>query len=237
MDEGCETHPTRRNRTMIDDRQGTPMTAAARPDRQRRLRPQRMLLPYAASLATLLTVTACSGGDPAPAATTPSVGTTSTSTTTSAPPSTTKASPTSTVDPVLAKIPAAARSHTQEGAEAFAQFYMEQVNRAFTTADPTLLAGLSASHCKTCSAFLAGAEDLRKKSHRHKGLSISVDGSPANSYSPKKAVVQIFVTQHSVPVIDKNGKKVEQTREGQGIFIATLDFHDHWIVWRLQVAK
>lgn len=84
---------------------------------------------------------------------------------------------------------------------------------------------------------MAGADDLRQKGHHHQGLSISVDGSPANSYSSKSAVIQIFVTQHSVPVVDGTGKKVDQTKQGQGILIATLSFDKHWTVERIQVAK
>ena len=217
---------------MVDDRQGTPMTAAARPHRHR------TLLAYAVVPLALAALGACTGSDPGPAVTTPpsnSAVTSSpapTTTTSSATPS-----PTATVDPVIAKIPAPARPHTQDGAEAFARFYMEQVNRAFTSADPTALAALAGPDCKTCSAFVAGAKDLKAKGHRHQGLSISVDGSPSNSYKPNSAIVQVFVTQHSVPVIDRRGKQVEQTKEGQGIFFATLTFDKHWVVQRLQVAK
>lgn len=207
------------------------MTAAARPHRHR------SLLAYAVAPVALATLGACTGGDPAPAVTTPPSTSAVTSSATPTTTTSTAPSPTASVDPVIAKIPAAARPHTQDGAEAFARFYMEQVNRAFTTADPTALTALAGADCKTCSAFLAGAKDLKDKGHRHKGVSISVDGAPANTYTPTKAVVQIFVTQHSVPVIDQSDNKVEQTKEGQGIFLATLTFDKHWVVQRLQVAK
>lgn len=198
----------------------------------------RARLRYAAALVALSALGACTGSG---AAGTPAASSRATSsvTTTTAPSATTTSalSPTSSVDPVIAKIPADARAHTQEGAEAFARFYMEQVNLAFTKPDPTALAGLGASSCKTCSSFLTGAKDLEQKGHHHKGLSISVDGAPANSYTPEAAVIQIFVTQHSVPVVDNTGKKVDETKQGQGILIATLNFQGHWTVQRIQVAK
>ena len=208
------------------------MTAAARPHRHR------PLLAYAVVPVALAVLGACTPSDPGPAVTGPpssSAVTSSpipTATTTSTAPS-----PTATVDPVIAKIPAAARPRTQDGAEAFARFYMEQVNRAFTGPDPTALASLAGLDCKTCSAFLAGAKELKAKGHRHKGVSITVDGSPSNSYTPTSAIVQVFVTQHSVPVIDRSGKKVAQTKAGQGIFLATLTFDTHWVIQRLQVAQ
>src|SRR6478735_5923908 len=101
------------------------MTAAARPHRHR------TLLPYAAALVALATLGACSGGDPGPTRTTPPAITT----TSSAPTTTTTApapSPTTSVDPVLAKIPAAARGNNAAGAEAFARFYIVQINAAFS---------------------------------------------------------------------------------------------------------
>src|SRR5690242_7424409 len=96
--EGHETLFRARNRTMIDDRQGTPMTAAARPH------PHRRLLPYAAAGLAVALLGACTSGDPSPTTTTPP-----SSTTTSAAPSTTSTpapSPTTSADPVVARIPA-----------------------------------------------------------------------------------------------------------------------------------
>lgn len=228
--DGLQTTQPPTPRTMIDDRQGTPMTAAARVHRHRRL------LPYAAALVAAATLGSCSGGDPGPATTAPPVTSTA-ATTTTAQPTTMTPTPTATVDPVIAKIPAAARSHSRAGAEAFGRFYMEQVNQAFTQADPNALVGLARPTCKTCSSFLAGAKELRAKGIHHQGVSITVEGSPANAYSSNRAVIQIFVTQHSVPVVDKENKKVDQTKAGEGILIATLAFEQRWVMERLQVAK
>ncbi|HEX6055946.1 MAG TPA: hypothetical protein VFY98_09055, partial [Intrasporangium sp.] len=53
---------------------------------------------------------------------------------------TTRATTTSVeVDPVVARIPKAARPNTQAGAEAFAKFYYEQVAKAWMKPDPALL--------------------------------------------------------------------------------------------------
>src|SRR6478609_6765870 len=134
---------------MVDDQQGTPMTAAATPHRHR------TLLPYAAALVAVATLGACTGGDPGPSGPPPSTHS-STSTATSAATTTTTTpapSPTTSVNPVIAKIPANARPGTQAGAEAFSAFYMGQVNVAFTKGDPNALAGLASPSCKVCSAF------------------------------------------------------------------------------------
>src|SRR6476661_3766767 len=102
---------------MVDDQQGTPMTAAATPHRHR------TLLPYAAALVAVATLGACTGGDPGPSRTASpaSITTSSTPTTTTTAPA---PSPTAPTDPVIAKIPAAARGNNAAGAEAFARFYI-----------------------------------------------------------------------------------------------------------------
>ena len=94
----------------------------------------RRALPYAAGLAALLVAAGCTSGSPTPNASTavPTTASSSSTTTTAASPTTT-AKPTPTVDPVIAKIPPAARPETMAGAEAFAKFYFGQVNEAFTT--------------------------------------------------------------------------------------------------------
>lgn len=223
----------RPDRTMIDDRQGTPMTARENTQRHRRF------TPYAVGLLALAALGACSSSGAAETPGTSSAPPTAASTTTSAKPPTTTStpSPTSSEDPVNAKIPKAARAHTQEGAEAFARFYMEQVNKGFTEADPSSLEGLGAPSCETCSSFFESTKDLKARGHHHKGLSISVDGALANSYTPKKAIVQLFVTQHSVPVVDRRGKEVDHTKAGEGIFLATLSFGNRWVIERIQVAR
>ncbi len=90
--------------------------------------------PYAAGLGALLIAAGCTAGAPTPNASTAVPSTTSSSATPTASPSasTTTTTPTPTVDPVIAKIPAAARPETMAGAEAFAKFYVGQVNKAFT---------------------------------------------------------------------------------------------------------
>ncbi len=93
----------------------------------------RRALPYAAGLAALLVAAGCTAGEPTPNASTAVPSTTSSSATTASPSvATTTTKPTPTVDPVIAKIPAAARPETMAGAEAFAKFYVGQVNAAFT---------------------------------------------------------------------------------------------------------
>ncbi|EWT05815.1 hypothetical protein N864_01945 [Intrasporangium chromatireducens Q5-1] len=149
----------------------------------------------------------------------------------------TTASPTTNEDPVLAKIPKEARPETPEGAKAFANFYMKQVNQAFTEAEPSVLEGLASADCKMCKAFHEGAKDLEQRGIHHKGQSIEPTSVSVQQYDDAVRTVLVWTTQHSVPVVDEKGQKVDQTKSGKGIFLATLTFDKRWQIQRLQVAK
>lgn len=206
------------------------MTAAARVHRHRRL------LPYAAALVAAATLGSCSGGDPGPATTTPPVTSTAATTTTAQPPTMTP-TPTATVDPVIAKIPAAARKHTQSGSEAFAKYYIEQVNEAFVKGASRPLEGLASPSCKVCAALESSARELQAKRRHHKGLSIEVKSAQANRYDSQVTTVVILIEQHRVPVVDEQGRQVDETSSDTGAFLATMQFNNKWYIERLQVAK
>lgn len=199
------------------------------------------LTSYAAVLATALTLGACSGGDPGPTQDGPAPTTVHTSssrpTTTTSSNASTSAAPTKTEDPVLASIPKDARAETPQGAEAFVEFFMRQVNKAFTTADSTVLEGLSKPGCNMCDAFIESAADLERRHIHHKGLSIEPTSTTVQQYDDGARSVLVWTTQHSVAIVDDNGEKVDQTNAGDGVLLATLVFDSRWSVKRLQVAK
>ncbi|MCH8613297.1 DUF6318 family protein [Arsenicicoccus dermatophilus] len=92
----------------------------------------------------------------------------SSGTTVPAPPSTpaqpTSTAPASAAPPIrgdaTAGIPAAARAHTPEGAEAFVRYFIDQVNVAWTTPRTGLIASLSLPTCKSCTNLEKGAADM-----------------------------------------------------------------------------
>src|SRR4051812_42042784 len=183
---------------MIDDRQGTPMTAAARPHRHR------PLLAYAVVPVALAVLGACTASDPGPAVTT----TSSSSAVTSSPAPTaittsTAPSPTATVDPVIAKIPAAARANDKPGGVAFSRFYFDTLNSAFKTGDSELLAALASPRCPTCMAFVSGVEQLNDQERRYGGDLVSVASASALNFSDKNRQVLLEIDQKSVPVLNK----------------------------------
>ncbi|GAB3884827.1 DUF6318 family protein [Terrabacter terrigena] len=208
------------------------MTAAARADRHRKL------LPYAAALVALATLGACTGSDPGQDTATPPVTSSTPATTTAVPSTTTKPTPTATVDPVIAKIPAAARAKTEAGAQAFARFFIESLNTGATTANPQVLEGLFTPACETCKAMHDSLQTLKMKHQRHTAPSIKVTGTTAVATTGSARQVLIDVQQISVAVIDSKGNTIRTTAEGPGAFVMTLGVaHGHWVAQRLQTAS
>jgi hypothetical protein len=141
------------------------------------------------------------------------------------------------VDPVIAKIPAAARPETIEGAEAFARFYIAQVNKAYTAADPVALQGLSTQACKTCEQFVATATKFREDGVHHDAPSLTVTSATATTFGADHYEVTAFLNQAAVKVVDGAGRARSRTSAAKGAFLLTLAFDSHWLVTRLQTAK
>ncbi|GAB2749633.1 hypothetical protein GCM10027039_04270 [Terrabacter koreensis] len=207
------------------------MTAAARVHRHRRL------LPYAAALVAAATLGSCSGGDPGPATATPPVTSTATTTTTASPSTTTTPASTATVDPVIAKIPAAARTNNRDGAVAFAQFYFDALNRAFRTGHAEFLAALGEDSCVTCKAFAEGVEQLEAKGQRYGGDLVSVSNASPITFGQDAKSILLEIEQGSVPILNKTGARVGITPGGKASFVASVDFKaGRWSMTRLQKA-
>jgi hypothetical protein len=141
------------------------------------------------------------------------------------------------VDPVLAKIPGAARPNTQAGAEAFGRFFMEQVAESWTHADPTLLDGLFDRHCKSCSAFRRSAAQLRADGLHHDAVALTVTGSSANVYDDGRVVIAVPIDQNIVNVVDSRGHRARVTKPDEGTVILTLGWSGRWVVKRAQAER
>jgi hypothetical protein len=156
-------------------------------------------------------------------------------TTTSAPPTTTQAP----VDPVLAKIPKAARSNDQDGAEAFAKFFMERVAESFVRADPTLIDGFYAKGCETCAAFRNTAAEFKERGQHQAKPSFRVDEISITRFldSEPVKVVTVYLTKVEVEIVDADGVAVDKTVPGKTAFTLSMRWDQRWTVALVQRAK
>jgi hypothetical protein len=162
-----------------------------------------------AAVGVVLLVAGCSSG--AQGASGPDVAT-SASSISSGP----SASPSATTAAILddaarARIPKAARAHTPQGAEAFARFYLEQVNQAWMVPDPELIRPYALESCKTCANIVKTAEWLRQQHYRYNGAPSDIGPSIA---LPKSSTDRVFIdvstNQLSRKIIDENGNTAEK---------------------------
>lgn len=186
---------------------------------------------YAVALATAgtLALTGCNGGDkdptPTPTKTATSASSPSSSTSPSSSPSTSGTTP---VD-----IPAAARSHSDAGAEAFVRFYFDEVNAAYLrpsdfTANRILQ--ISTSTCKSCAA---GAADVRSLAQAEQRLAKPAFAPPADIQTQKLTAtsyrVSFTMSQTNADVVDASGKVVDnQVAKSQAQLAALVWEEGSW---------
>jgi hypothetical protein len=185
-------------------------------------------------LSLALSVSACAS-DPPPAAAPPSGTAAPVASSTPASPTTTSASPATTtapVDPVIAKIPKAARANDQDGAGAFAKFFMERVAESFVRADPTLIDGLYAKGCETCAAFRSTAAEFKKRGQHQAKPSFRIDETSIIRFldSESVRVVTVYLTQVEVDIVDATGAPVSKTVAGKADFTLSMRWDERWII-------
>jgi hypothetical protein len=143
------------------------------------------------------------------------------------------------VETAYARVPAAARAHTPQGAQAFAEFYMNQINKAWTTPDPAELQPFGRSSCRSCSNYVTTAKSLKKENHRYESAPAHIKGA---SYLPGGTANQIEVSVVSdklaARIVDANGVTVETTGRGVFSFSLTLAWDGgHWSVEEIRLER
>ena len=172
--------------------------------------------------------------DPPPLAT-PTAGSAS-STTPSASPTATSPSQTTTVPTGSSSIPAAARAHTNAGAEAFARYYLAQVNLAWTGPDPSKLNGLASPSCKSCAKLAETANSLAASQRRYNAEPLSLGPSILLPESrPDDVRYDIVFIQEPRQIMDSS-QNVSESIERQAIL---SEFSMAWVrgSWQMREIK
>ena len=208
-------------------------------DRSREPHRHRSHLPYAAALVAVATLGACTGGDPGRARRLPR----------QAPPRHGGAhdddhlaapSPTPSVDPVIAKIPADARPETHAGAEAFAQLLHGAGQRCFHE-----------GRLRSCSSGFRRTQAARPARVYKRRQELKTEGLTITTATPSRSTVQppssprqpsrasaVYVKQNRpCRSWTSHGRKVEKRSRARRL-VATLDVRQTTgSSDRLQVAK
>jgi hypothetical protein len=188
---------------------------------------------FAGAALAVVALAGCQSSDDA--ASTPPSPVRPTQVSTSPTPTASSTAPTASAD-AWARVPQAARAHTFAGAQAFAEFYVGQINKAWTVPDPELLRPYGLPSCKSCAAYVDTAESLANTGRRY-------DGDPgkirASAWQPdsRGADVQVRVVAEQCPrhIVDNRGRVTERTTQRQ--FELAFDVKWNRGTWRVGEIK
>jgi hypothetical protein len=181
----------------------------------------------------MVAVGACSGGGEPEASRSSSASPT---TTPSATTSTNTVTPTTTPSTALSvSVPAAAKAHTDEGAKAFAMFFMEQMSDAYASLDLTTVRALAAADCTGCRVLFQSVEERRARGEHAVSRSFTADvaGVRPNA-SGDTLEIDVAGTERAVNVV-KNGTVLRKTTAGKVTFRTRV----HWTSsrWEMKDVK
>lgn len=178
--------------------------------------------------------------DPTPSSpTTPPTTTISTNTASTSAnppgPSTTTPTPTGPYDP----IPEAARQHTNDGAVAFATFWVEQVDHAFQAPNPGAISRLCTPEAQLCQTIEDSNQNLSATGHHSTSSVWSIERHSVRAPAVANAT-QVQLTLHHKPyqIADSTGKVVKTYGEKYSDILFTLTWiSGGWMVTQLSGMK
>ena len=106
--------------------------------------------------------------------------------------------------------PAAARARTQEGANAFAEFYMRTLDWAYATTNPSYMKHYTGPSCGLCTGLATGISKTAAERHWYLGGRLTIHPATATPIGPVTApadycsMVKFDVTAFST--VDRTGK-------------------------------
>jgi len=129
-------------------------------------------------------------------------------------------------------VPPEARTHDEAGAMAFVRFYIEQVNRAWTTPDDKLLPPLIEPECKSCKAMQDNAVEYVSLKHRYATPAVEITNLVIAPGSPDgQQFLSFKYHQLAANVIDKDGTVISTKAESSGERRVLLTWKgDRWSV-------
>jgi len=117
-----------------------------------------------------------------------------------------------------AMLPQPARAHSYAGAQAFAEFYVQQANKAGDPVEPEVLHAFGMDSCSGCSGYVRAARRLKAQGQRYAAAAARVKpvtGLPDSEPKSDLVVMNVVGTALAVPVLSSSGAKVDTTASGR----------------------
>ena len=160
--------------------------------------------------AGILVLAGCNGAnaDPTPSGSAASNGSQTPSSSPTSPGTATATSPSGTA---TVTVPAAARAHTDEGAKAFAVFYLEIYSDSAVRADSAALRVLSAPGCGGCQSLFDLLDEYRAKGqHVNKSSLVVKESSLRPEGSKDRPVVDVLAIDNPKQILRQDGSLVSK---------------------------
>ncbi len=113
-------------------------------------------------------------------------------------------------DPGLPPMPAAAKQNSEEGAEAFARWYVETLNHLYQHPQTGVLDKYASDNCKTCAHHRRLVENYSSRSLFLDGDALSIKGSRSLKTSSNSYEVVVAFRQNPVVLRDAQGEATLQ---------------------------
>jgi len=105
--------------------------------------------------------------------------------------------------------PAAARARTQDGANAFAEFYMRTLDWAYATTNPSYMKHYSGPSCGLCSGLATGISKTAAQKHWYLGGRFTLHPATSTTVAPVTApadyCARMSVDTTAESVVDRTG--------------------------------
>ncbi|SNC63558.1 hypothetical protein SAMN05445756_0930 [Kytococcus aerolatus] len=132
-------------------------------------------------------------------------------------------------------MPAVAKENSEEGAEAFALWYVETLNYLYQHPETGILEKYAGPDCKTCQRHIDLVEEGKDTGVVATGNLHKITGSRALPGQGGSTEVTVTFDQEATDFINKNGAVKESVPdEGQLGYIFDLNFQDRWEILTIQ---
>ncbi|MFL6075452.1 MAG: DUF6318 family protein [Mycobacteriales bacterium] len=141
--------------------------------------------------------------------------------------------------PAAPKAPAAASAHTQEGAVAFARYWLGKLlPYTFSSLDSSQLHATSLPSCTTCQNVINSVEAVRKDGQKYVGNDITIlDAQSPPVANSQSQTVDVTYRAPAQQIVDKAGKTVStDPASDHAVSELTLDWDSgHWMVHEVKL--
>lgn len=130
-------------------------------------------------------------------------------------------------------MPPEAREQTAEGAAAFAQYYLELVEFAYSTGEVATLESLASPDCEFCEVTTQNISTIYDRGGRIEGVDISISSPVATPPDANGSVVTMLYSETASRAVAADGSTINETPAvaEKAIEIYLLTSGDRWLVF------